>query len=139
MLNYYRVCRLAEGKDTAVAWVRAHIGIPGNEEAETLATWHSYRGQIACTPRTATEGPRMPLRRSHPTNRHAHHLLMPTTPTPEDQTTSRKQQLGRGRQTHTHQGRRERIRGRSNAFHFIPFRLPHPVSNQTLRLALYLT
>ena len=40
----------------AVCWVRAHIGIRGNELADQHATFHSHLGQIAGTGGTATEG-----------------------------------------------------------------------------------
>ena len=37
--------RQDKGQDTAIAWVRAHIQIPGNEEADALALFSSYLGQ----------------------------------------------------------------------------------------------
>lgn len=36
--------RQDKGQDTGIAWVRAHIQIPGNEEADALAQWSSYLG-----------------------------------------------------------------------------------------------
>ena len=44
------------GLGTALSWVRAHIGIRGNELADQHATFHSHLGQIAGTGGTATEG-----------------------------------------------------------------------------------
>ena len=35
-----------EAEDTAIAWVRSHIGIPGNERADRTALFHSYLGSI---------------------------------------------------------------------------------------------
>ena len=43
-------------QDTAIAWVRAHIQIPGNEEADALANWASHLGEVAGSTRTITEG-----------------------------------------------------------------------------------
>ena len=43
------------GLDTGISWVRAHIGIQGNELADRRATFESHRGEIAGTARTATE------------------------------------------------------------------------------------
>ena len=48
--------REALGLDTGISWVRAHIGIRGNELADQHATFQSYRGEIAGATRTATEG-----------------------------------------------------------------------------------
>ena len=48
--------RQALGLDTGISWVRAHIGIKGNELADQHATFQSYRGQIANVTRTGTEG-----------------------------------------------------------------------------------
>ena len=42
--------------DTGISWVRAHIGIKGNELADQHATFQSFRGEIAGATRTATEG-----------------------------------------------------------------------------------
>ena len=42
--------------DTGISWVRAHIGIRGNELADQHATFQSYKGEIAGAIRTATEG-----------------------------------------------------------------------------------
>ena len=43
-------------QDTATAWVRAHIQIPGNEEADSLARHMSYLGEVTGSTRTVTEG-----------------------------------------------------------------------------------
>ena len=48
--------RQDKGQDTAIAWVRAHIQIPGNEEADALALFSSYVGQTKGSRRTITEG-----------------------------------------------------------------------------------
>ena len=37
--------RFSNEQDTAISWVRAHVQIPGNEEADALATWSSYLGE----------------------------------------------------------------------------------------------
>ena len=42
--------------DTGISWVRAHIGIKGNELADQRATFESHRGEITQGTRTATEG-----------------------------------------------------------------------------------
>ena len=43
-------------QDTAITWVRAHVQIPGNEEADALANWGSHLGETAASTRTVTEG-----------------------------------------------------------------------------------
>ena len=48
--------RQDRGQDTGITWVRAHIQIPGNEEADALALWSSYLGQTTGSKRTITEG-----------------------------------------------------------------------------------
>jgi len=45
-----------EGHDTAISWIRSHIGILGNECADALASFMSIRGEIAGEAETATEG-----------------------------------------------------------------------------------
>ena len=48
--------RHRENQGTTIAWFRSHIGIPGNEEADSLATWSSHLGQTTGATRTVTEG-----------------------------------------------------------------------------------
>lgn len=48
--------RLDGNQDTAIAWVRAHVQIPGNEEADALANWSSHLGETKGSRRTVTEG-----------------------------------------------------------------------------------
>jgi len=45
---------LARNHNTAVAWIRGHIGIQGNTIADNLAEFHSHLGTTALHPRTAT-------------------------------------------------------------------------------------
>ena len=48
--------REALSLDTGISWVRAHIGIRGNELADQHATYQSFLGEISGARRTATEG-----------------------------------------------------------------------------------
>ena len=45
---------LARKQDTAVAWIRGHIGLEGNTIADHLAELHSHLGIVSLLPRTAT-------------------------------------------------------------------------------------
>jgi len=40
---------------TAIAWIRSHIGIHGNVQADLQAEFHSHLGVVALKPRTATQ------------------------------------------------------------------------------------
>jgi len=42
-------------QDTAIAWIRSHIGIPGNERVGRRAAYESALGVTAGSPHTATE------------------------------------------------------------------------------------
>lgn len=42
--------------DTGISWVRAHIGIAGNELADRYATYQSFLGRLKQTQPTTTEG-----------------------------------------------------------------------------------
>jgi len=44
------------GVDTAIAWIRSQIGIPGNEKADKLAGITSIIGDIAMEAPISTEG-----------------------------------------------------------------------------------
>lgn len=48
--------RLDRNMDTAISWVRAHVQIPGNEEADALANWASHLGETRGSTKTVTEG-----------------------------------------------------------------------------------
>ena len=48
--------RQALGLDTGISWIRAHIGIEGNEIADRHATFESHRGQIRGEEGIVTEG-----------------------------------------------------------------------------------
>lgn len=48
--------RQAMGLDTAISWVRGHMGISGTELADPHAMFHAYFEHIAGTGRRATEG-----------------------------------------------------------------------------------
>lgn len=54
--HVHLACRQDNHQDTAIGWVRSHIGVPSNEEVGALTPWHSYQGQASRPPRTATEG-----------------------------------------------------------------------------------
>lgn len=45
---------LARTHNTAVAWIRGHIGLEGNTIADNLAELHSHIGVVSLHPRTAT-------------------------------------------------------------------------------------
>lgn len=56
---------LARKHDTAVAWIRGHLGLEGNTIADQLAKLHSHLGVTALQPRTAThEGLKAASRRN---------------------------------------------------------------------------
>jgi len=42
--------------DTAIAWIRSHIGIPGNEQADRAANFASILGDISSSEDVVTEG-----------------------------------------------------------------------------------
>jgi len=44
------------GEDTAIAWIRSHIGIPGNEQADKLASFAAVLVNIESADPIATEG-----------------------------------------------------------------------------------
>lgn len=45
---------MATRHPTAVAWIRGHIGLHGNTQADQLATFHSHLGVASLLPRIAT-------------------------------------------------------------------------------------
>ena len=45
---------LSRQADTAVAWIRGHIGLEGNTIADNLAGLHAYLGAVALQPRVGT-------------------------------------------------------------------------------------
>lgn len=56
LIKQHLATRTSRSQDTAIAWVRSHISIPGNEQADKLATWSSHLGQTASATRIVTEG-----------------------------------------------------------------------------------
>lgn len=48
--------RNEKSQDSAISWVRVHVQIPGNEEADALANWSSHLEETTGSRRIVTEG-----------------------------------------------------------------------------------
>lgn len=56
--NYFSVTQdlvIQQGQDTAIAWIRSHIGIPGNVKADQRAAYELHLGVAAGSTEVATE------------------------------------------------------------------------------------
>lgn len=89
--------------DTSISWIRSHIGIKGNEEADWLAALASARGQFTVQEPLVTEGG---IRQASKASR------MPSSTRPTTSPRQRKR-LGRSGPTDLDQGGRRGGLGRS--------------------------
>lgn len=53
--DFKQALRQRSNTETAIAWVRSHMGIPGNETADERATFEALLGRIVGSPRKSTE------------------------------------------------------------------------------------